>query len=136
VFVPLLEDGGEVISRSRIHDAVFDGDVATARRLLGRPFSVSGTVMRGETGLGIIRTIGLVQPDTGAYAAHLWLPDDKAARPAVVRTDKLVAVYEPWTLTVEPASSAGDLCGQTVRVDFLDRINEASQPVHSDTLAA
>ena len=40
VAVPRLTNGQEVVSSSRVRGAVMSGDVAAARRLLGRPFRV------------------------------------------------------------------------------------------------
>ena len=91
VAVPRLTNGAEVVSSSRVRAAVMSGDVATARRLLGRPFRVEGEVVHGQH-LG--RTIGFptanVAPPPGVapladgiYAAWAWLPGDMCrARPS------------------------------------------------------
>ena len=55
VAVPRLTNGTEVVSSSRVRQAVASGDVVLARRLLGRPFRVEGEVVHGQK-LG--RTIG------------------------------------------------------------------------------
>jgi riboflavin kinase / FMN adenylyltransferase len=47
---------GEVISSSRIRAALAEGDIATAHRLLGRPYTVGGDVVSGD---GRGRTIGI-----------------------------------------------------------------------------
>ncbi|MEM6985514.1 MAG: bifunctional riboflavin kinase/FAD synthetase [Pseudomonadota bacterium] len=47
--------GDARVSSTRVRDALADGDLATAEHLLGRPYSVSGRVMRGDA-LG--RTLG------------------------------------------------------------------------------
>lgn len=43
-----VDDSAEVISSSRIRDALRAGDCATAARLLTRPFTVRGTVQHGD----------------------------------------------------------------------------------------
>lgn len=43
---PVLH-GGRPVSSTRVRDAVASGDLSLARRLLGRPFSVLGTVQHG-----------------------------------------------------------------------------------------
>ena len=43
-----VDDSTEVISSSRIRDALRAGDCATAARLLTRPFTVRGTVQHGD----------------------------------------------------------------------------------------
>jgi riboflavin kinase/FMN adenylyltransferase len=42
-----VEAGGERISSTRVRDALEVGDLALARRLLGRPYAISGRVMHG-----------------------------------------------------------------------------------------
>ncbi|MDP9321917.1 MAG: bifunctional riboflavin kinase/FAD synthetase [Chloroflexota bacterium] len=40
--------GGAVISSTRIRQALREGDLITAQALLGRPYSVTGTIVKGE----------------------------------------------------------------------------------------
>jgi riboflavin kinase/FMN adenylyltransferase len=40
--------GGAVVSSTRIRQALREGDLGTAQALLGRPYSVTGTIVRGE----------------------------------------------------------------------------------------
>ena len=47
VATPVKLDG-EVVSSTRIRNALLAGDVESAARLLGRPYSVRGTVVRGD----------------------------------------------------------------------------------------
>jgi len=85
VLADKLLDEGEAISSTRTRECVERGDVATAARLLGRPFALSGGVVSGQQ-LG--RTIGVptinlrpharkVVPANGVYAARAFF-DDKA----------------------------------------------------------
>ncbi len=45
---PVADENGEVISSSRIRDALVAGDCATATRLLSRPFAIEGPVIHGD----------------------------------------------------------------------------------------
>ncbi|MEM1239540.1 MAG: bifunctional riboflavin kinase/FAD synthetase [Cyanobacteria bacterium P01_H01_bin.26] len=65
--VPLKNDREGRISSSRIRQALGDGELAQANQLLGRPYTLSGKVVRGKQ-LG--RTIGFP-------TANLELPRDK-----------------------------------------------------------
>ena len=47
--VPRMEIEGITISSSSVRRAVEGGDIALARTLLGRPYSLCGTVVRGKT---------------------------------------------------------------------------------------
>ena len=131
VAVPRLTNGTEVVSSSRVRSAVMSGDVAAARRLLGRPFRVTGEVVHGQH-LG--RTIGFptanVAPPPGLapladgiYAAWAWLPDDAAPRPAVAyvgsrpTVDGGARMVETHLLDFD-----GDLYGKTLSTDLLERL--------------
>ena len=49
-----IEMDGEPISSTRIRDVLLEGDVESAIQWLGRPYSVSGRVVRGEGRLSLI----------------------------------------------------------------------------------
>ncbi|MBD2870690.1 bifunctional riboflavin kinase/FAD synthetase [Paenibacillus arenilitoris] len=77
---PLYENGIKV-SSTYIREALEQGDLALAERLLGRPYEVAGTVVHGD---GRGRTIGFptanlqygapyVPPRLGVYAITLWV---------------------------------------------------------------
>jgi riboflavin kinase/FMN adenylyltransferase len=44
---PFRDEAGDVISSSRLREAIHQGDLTTARSLLGRPWSITGIVGRG-----------------------------------------------------------------------------------------
>jgi len=80
--VPILWDGAERVSSSRIRRALAAGHLAEAERLLERPYRFSGAVVRGRQ-LG--RQLGWPTanlrvdgrkflPLEGVYAAWTWLP--------------------------------------------------------------
>jgi len=68
---------GKAVSSTRIRQAVLAGDLDSASQMLGRAYSLSGSIVRGD-GLGKklgfptanIDTTGLVLPPRGVYAAH------------------------------------------------------------------
>jgi riboflavin kinase/FMN adenylyltransferase len=75
--VPLIEVDGETVSSTRIRAQVAAGDVEGARRCLGAPFMVEGTVVKGdrrgrELGFptaNLVPEDRLVIPGHGVYAA-------------------------------------------------------------------
>lgn len=122
---------GTVVSSSSIRQALSTGDAGLARRLMGRPFRVSGEVIHGAH-LG--RTIGfptanvappadLVPLADGIYASLAWLPDDTAPRPAMTyigtrpTVNSGVRQVETHLLDFD-----GDLYGQILRVDMIERL--------------
>jgi riboflavin kinase/FMN adenylyltransferase len=83
----VADAGGEIISSSRIREALIAGDCATATRLLTRPFAIQGRVQHGDK-LG--RTIGYptanldmgsyLRPAYGIYAVRGLLPADSSGK--------------------------------------------------------
>lgn len=81
---PVSGANGEIISSTRIRQALKSGDCATATRLLTRPFTIEGMVQHGDK-LG--RTIGFptanvdlghyLRPAYGIYAVRGLLPDGR-----------------------------------------------------------
>jgi riboflavin kinase/FMN adenylyltransferase len=131
VAVPRLTNGEEVVSSSRVRAAVMSGDVAAARRLLGRPFRVTGEVVHGQhlgRAIGfptanVAPPPGLAPLADGIYAAWAWLPDDAAPRPAVAyvgsrpTVDGGARMVETHILDFD-----GDLYGKTLSTDLLERL--------------
>ena len=73
---------GDVVSSTRVRNAIQQGDLNLASRLLGRLYSISGTVVSGK---GIGKKIGYatanlqtqneVLPPSGVYAVRVYLKD-------------------------------------------------------------
>jgi riboflavin kinase / FMN adenylyltransferase len=131
VAVPRLTNGTEVVSSSRVRTAVMSGDVATARRLLGRPFRVEGEVIHGQH-LGrqmgfptanVAPPSGLAPLADGIYAAWAWLPGEETPRPAVAYIGSRPTVNgEGRMIETHLLDFDGDLYGKTIATDFLERI--------------
>ena len=131
VAVPRLTNGQEVVSSSRVRTAVMHGDVATAKRLLGRPFRVSGEVVHGQH-LGrtigfptanVVPPAGLAPLADGIYAAWGWLPSDETPRPAVAYIGSRPTVDDGERMVeTHLLDFDGDLYGQTLSTEFLERI--------------
>ncbi len=131
VAVPRLTNGQEVVSSSRVRTAVMNGDVATARRLLGRPFRVEGEVVHGQhlgRAIGfptanVVPPAGLAPLADGIYAAWGWLPGDQTPRPAVAYIGSRPTVDDGDRMVeTHLLDFDGDLYGQTVATEFLERI--------------
>lgn len=126
---PVLHAGSPV-SSSRVRDALAAGDVALVAELLGRPYRVTGTVMRGD---GRGRTIGVptanlsareVQdPAVGVYAAWGVLADGRRF-PAAVNVGHVPTAGAGRPLTVEAhlLGFSGDCYGQALGLYFIHRL--------------
>jgi len=140
--LPPLQVGGITVSSSAIRDALREGDVDLARALLGRPYSVTGTVMRGA---GRGRTLGFptanLRPDRpltlagGVYAAR--------ARWDGQRADAVVNIgYRPtfeeqqYWIEAYLFDFAGDLYDRSLTLEFLARIRPEMKFAEVDSLKA
>ena len=130
--VAAVTDDGQPISSSLIRTAVAHGDLASAERWLGRPYSLRGVVERGA---GRGRTIGIP-------TINLASPDPRKLLPP----DGVYAVRVEWRgathggmmnqgsrptfgvhargLEVHLFDFAGDLYGETVTVEWVRRLRD------------
>jgi riboflavin kinase/FMN adenylyltransferase len=143
--VDLLELDGEPISSTRIRGALADGDVATATRLLGRPFVIDGHVVQGDhrgRSLGY-PTANLtldprcVIPGSGVYAGVLTHPDGR--RLGAVTSIGTNPQFNGATLRVESyvLDFDEDLYGAQVAVDLRHRVRGQQRfPTVDDLIAA
>ncbi len=121
-------DGGAVVSSSKIREFVAEGRVGAAARMLGRPFDLVGTVIRG---LGRGRTIGVptanlhaeneVRPGIGVYAVRALFGREVRAGAANIGRKPTFGEDEV-TLEVHLLDWQGDLYGARIAVEFLERL--------------
>jgi riboflavin kinase / FMN adenylyltransferase len=127
VGVSPVKANGEVISSTAIRDAVQRGDFAKAKLMLGRDYTILGTVTRGDD-LG--KKIGFPTanlsahseqfPPDGVYFAEAWLEDvlyhgvvNLGCRPTVSR-DKSNRVLEVYLFDFNR-----DIYGQDLEIRFV-----------------
>ncbi|WP_407352241.1 bifunctional riboflavin kinase/FAD synthetase [Luteimonas sp. R10] len=132
---PLALDG-ERVSSTRVRAALAAGDFATATRLLGRPYAISGHVVRGRRlghTLGYptanLRFGGKVPALRGIYATRVrgiaGGADADRPWPAVSSfgTRPTVGGVEPL-LEAHLFDFDGDLYGQRIEVEFVARLRD------------
>ena len=138
-----VEVDGSRVSSTAVRETLASGDVARAGRLLGRPFSISGRVVRGDQ-LG--RQLGFptanVQikhnrpPLTGIFAVELTRADGKrlqgvaslGVRPTV-KARGAAPVLEVYIFDFKE-----EIYGELVRVDFLHKFRDEAKYVDLETL--
>jgi riboflavin kinase/FMN adenylyltransferase len=125
------EDIDGVISSSRIRHAIQLGDVSLANRLLGRPFTVTGEVIRGAQ---FGRTIGfptanVVPPEgqvalaDGIYASRALLPGEDFLRDALTYVGNRPTVNTgARQIETNVLDYDGDLYGQEITVQLMQRL--------------
>lgn len=129
--MPPIAIDGEVVSSTRIRNALLAGDVESAARLLGRPYDVRGTVVHGAKrgrALGF-PTVNLaiprerLLPRDGIYAMWVRVRDQDVAaaaslgvRPTFGGGDRtLEAFLLDWS---------GELYGDTLEARFVKRLRD------------
>ena len=120
-----VDDAAEVVSSSRIRDALRTGDCATATHLLTRPFTVRNVVQHGDKNGRLLGfpTANLdmgqyLRPRYGIYAVTGRLPDGRVLKGAAnlgIRPS-----FDPPKELLEPHffDFEGDLYGQEIDVAF------------------
>jgi len=124
--VPLIEVDGETVSSTRIRALVAAGDMTAARRCLGAPFMVEGTVVKGdqrgrELGFptaNIVPDDRLAIPGHGVYAAFA------DGVPAAVNVGVRPTFESGRGVLIETylIDRTEDLYGRTLRVAFVERL--------------
>ena len=135
--------GGEPISSTRVRGCVESGHLKTARDLLGRPFSLSGTVVGGDQ-LG--RTIGVptinFQPDArkvipshGVYACHAFFDKQSASHRAALNIGQRPTVDGTREqIEFHVVDEIIEMPPQTVRVEIIERLRDEHKFASLDAL--
>lgn len=125
--------GGEVISASRIREAVGEGRTSLAMDLLGRPYALRGVIGRGDQmgkRLGW-PTINLVSdnellPLDGVYTGRVEFPNLPGVFDCVTNVGTRPTVYESYQRVVEShiLGFSANVYGERVEVRFYKRLRE------------
>jgi len=123
---------GQAVSSTRIRTAVREGQLDDAGQMLGRNFSIEGTVVKGDAKgreIGFptanLDTDGLVLPPNGVYAVHARLGQvihravlNIGLRPTLARPESTLQV-EAHLLDFE-----GDLYSKLLGIEFVERLRD------------
>lgn len=143
--IDAVELDGEAVSSTRVRELIGAGDVAAARRLLGRGFDIDGEVIRGDgrgASIGVptanIAPTGELMPKGGVYAVRAQVLERgagaasagdtgvgaSASVPGVANlgTKPTFGDASPQTLEVHLFDLSADLYGATLRVSFVERL--------------
>lgn len=131
--VPLLRMDGDTVSSSRIRALLGAGRVAEAARLLGRRYTLSGTVVTGEA---IGRTLGFPTanlrlheekflPGHGIYAVRARIGGEDPWRPGAMSLGvRPTFGGQVPTAEVFLLDWSGDLVGRGLEVEFVEWVRE------------
>ncbi|HYG33651.1 MAG TPA: riboflavin biosynthesis protein RibF, partial [Clostridia bacterium] len=123
---------GQTVSSTRIREAILSGNLDHASQMLGRAYSLTGTVIEGDRlgrQIGFptanIDTTGLALPPGGVYAVHAEI--NHQSYRAVLNVGYRPTLRNPNPqLRVEAhlLGFQGDLYGQELEVVFVEKIRE------------
>ena len=123
----------EIVSSSRIRQHLLEGRVDRAERLLGRPYALSGTVVRGD---GRGRSLGYptanirlsssrkVVPQDGIYFARVDLGGDVRFGMASIGVRPTFTTDGQRIVEVNILDFESDLYGRVITIQFLNRLRD------------
>jgi riboflavin kinase/FMN adenylyltransferase len=135
---------GKVVSSTRIRETIRTGDIDTASQMLGRAYSISGTIVRGDQlgkQLGFptanVDAAGLMLPPNGVYTVHAAVQGKThravvniGLRPTLQNTAPQLRV-EAHLLDFD-----GDIYGQEIEIIFLEKLRDEMKFSSLDALKA
>lgn len=132
IVTPVYE-GGEIISSTRVREALRLGDVVRVSRYLGRPFIIPGEVTKGS---GRGKKLGTptanlavwnerAYPERGVYACKVHYDGDvlDAVTNIGIRPTFDEKVEQP-IIETHILGFDGDLYGETIKISFIDRLRD------------
>lgn len=133
--VGLQTVAGEAVSSSRVRKAIAEGDMTSARALLGRPFDLDGVVVRGAArgkGLGfptanLDAEPDLARPPIGVYAGLARVNGFKypaAINIGVNPTFGGERETSPVNIEAYLLDFENEIYGQTLRLEFWQRLRD------------
>jgi riboflavin kinase/FMN adenylyltransferase len=123
---------GEVASSTVIRLALADGKMEKVTRLLGRPFSIQGKVVRGEhrgTGIGF-PTVNLdvdarmALPPDGVYATRAYIGGQEFQAATDIGTRPTFGDANQRTIESFILNYNQDIYGEEVKIDIIQRLRE------------
>lgn len=132
VMKPVYE-GTELVSSSGIRKHLEKGNVERAAALLGKPYALKGTVVRGDgrgKGLGfptanvVPASVSKMIPCNGIYLVGVTLPGRKFYGMASIGVRPTFRTDGKRTLEVNILDFVGDLYGTELELEFLNRLRE------------
>lgn len=128
--VPSLLEGSDPVSSSRVRAALEAGNVAEAAAMLGRPYSITGTVIlgaqRGRT-IGFptanLGGVGTLLPKEGVYAVRAHV--EGLSYPAAANIGPNPTFGEHTRkIEIHLIGFTGDVYGQPARAEFVARLRD------------
>jgi riboflavin kinase/FMN adenylyltransferase len=146
-----LEQAGEIVSSSRVRAMIVAGQIGQANQLVTRPYQLNGIVGHGAArGAKIgfptanLEQVQTALPGPGVYVGRAWITGPRSGDrsqgsvfPAAVNVGPNPTFGEQAVkIEVHLIDFSGDLYGQPLKVDFLDRLRDVQPFPSVDALIA
>jgi riboflavin kinase / FMN adenylyltransferase len=132
---------GERVSSTRIREAIRRGNLDGASQMLGRAYSLSGTVVEGDhlgKQIGFptanLNVAGLVLPPPGVYAAHADLRGQTFRAAVNIGSRPTLGNSGPSRVEVHLLDFFEDIYGEEVEIAFVDKLREEQKFPSLDAL--
>jgi riboflavin kinase/FMN adenylyltransferase len=134
---------GDIVSSSRIRELLLEGDVERAATLLGRPYALAGTVVRGD---GRGATIGFptanirpgdehkIIPANGVYFVSADLDGEQGYGMANIGVRPTFQAGPKRTIEVHLFDRSGELYDRKLNIHFLNRLRGEKKFASADDL--
>lgn len=134
--------GEQVVSSTLIRQALASGDVEHASRMLGRPYAVTGLVVKGKErgkSLGfptanVSHPANQILPLNGIYSAWAVVDGKRFASAVSTGVNPTFGDLAQVSLEAHLIDFAGDLYGKTLSVEFISRLRGETKFVTVDEL--
>ncbi len=142
--VPAVMSGGERISSTRVREALREGNLAEAARLLGRPYAICGRVVHGAKrgkALGFpTANVRLARPKPalmGIFAVRCFGAATRGLEGvASLGFNPAVKSGGPATLEAFLFDFSGDLYGRRLTIEFRKKLRDEAHFASLEELAA
>jgi riboflavin kinase/FMN adenylyltransferase len=142
--LPRVDEGGERVSSTRVRTALAAGDFATASRLLGRPYAISGRVVHGAKrgrALGFPTAnvrLGRMRPALeGVFAVRCFGAATRGLEGvASLGTNPAVTYGGRASLEAFLFDFSGDLYGRRLSIEFVKKLRDEAHFASLEELAA
>ena len=122
---------GTLVSSTSIRNLVKEGDLAEARKLLGRNYQICGTVIKGQNRGGRLlgfptanlELIDELSPGAGVYAVEVLINNATYFGVTNIGYNPTFGVH-PLSIETHLLDFSGDLLGKTIRVNFIKRLRD------------
>ena len=137
--------GEEVeVSSSYIRKALEEGRVEEAAKLLGRPYSINGTVVHGKAigrslsfpTANIYPKEGKLCPEEGVYYTRVMALGEEYDAMTNIGRNPSISAENPLTIESHLLDFDRDIYGEKIRVSFVRRIREQKQFQNLEDLKA